>query len=40
MPVADGMQMALMDVATGRIIIVRIDKYGRPVYMSAQSGMY
>ncbi len=40
MPIADGMQMALMDVATGRVMVVRMDRYGRPVYMSAQSGMY
>jgi len=40
MPVTDGTQMALMDIATGDIIVVRLDRYGRPVYMNAQSGMY
>ena len=38
MPVAQGHQLALMDLETGRVIVVRIDKYGRPVYLYPSPG--
>jgi len=37
MPVADGTQMALMDIATGSVIVVRLDRYGTPVYANLRS---
>ena len=33
MPVADGYQMTLIEAATGNMIVVRVDRYGRPVYL-------
>ncbi len=33
MPVADGRQLTLIEKATGHVIVVRIDKFGRPVYL-------
>lgn len=33
MPVAEGHQLTLMDVTTNNVIVVRVDIYGRPVYL-------